>query len=47
MGLARLGDLSKPTASAYSFGVKLIFVGVVNFGQVQKIRFVDVKNFGS
>ena len=41
-----LGDLSKPTAPAYFFGVKLMFVGVVlmfvgvmNFGQVQKIRF--------
>ena len=35
----RLGDLSKPTEPTYFFGVKLILVGVVNFGQNQKIRF--------
>ena len=37
----KLGDLSKPTARAYFFGVKLMFVGVMNLGQIQKIRFVD------
>ena len=42
-----LGDLSKPTAPAYFFGAKLMFVGVVNFGQVQKIRFVGMKIFWS
>ena len=38
---------AKPTAPAYFFGVKLMFVGVVNFGQVQKIRFVGVNIFWS
>ena len=47
MGLEVLGDLSKLTAQAYFFGVKLMFVGVVNFCQVQKIRCVGVKNFRS
>ena len=42
-----LGDLSKPTAPAYFLGVKLMFVGVANFGQTQKIRFVIVKIFQS
>ena len=42
-----LGDLSKLTAPAYFFGIKLMFVGVMNFGQVQKIRFVGVKKFRS
>ena len=40
-------DLSELTAPANFFGVNLIFVGVVNFGQVKKIRKVDVKNFWS
>ena len=40
-----LRDLSKPTTPAYFFGVKLMFIGVGNFGQVQKIRFVGVKIF--
>ena len=39
-----LGDLSKLTTPAYFLGVKLMFVSVVNFVQVLKIRFV--KNFG-
>ena len=39
------GDLSKPTAPAYLFGVKLMFIGGVNFGQVKKIRFVGVNIF--
>ena len=30
--LAGLGDLSKPTTLVYFFGVKSMFVGVVNFG---------------
>ena len=42
-----LGDLSKLTAQAYLWGVKLMFVGVMNFGQVKKIRFVVVKFFWS
>ena len=42
-----LGDLSKPTSPAYFFGIKLMFVGVMNFGQIQKIRFVGVINFRS
>ena len=42
-----LGDLSKLTAPAYFFGVKLMFVGVVNLSQNQKIRFVGVTNFWS
>ena len=42
-----LGDLSKPTAPAYFFVVKVMFVGVVNFGQIPKLRFVVVKNFRS
>ena len=41
-----LGDLFKPTAPAYFWGVKLIFVGVVNFGHVQLLRFVVLKIFG-
>ena len=40
-------NLSKPTPPAYFFGVKLMSVGVVNFGQVQKVRFVGVKIFRS
>ena len=40
-----LGDLSKLTAPAYLFGVKLMFVSVINFGQIQKIRFIVVKFF--
>ena len=31
-----LGDLSKPTAPAYFFDVKVMFVGVMNFSQIQK-----------
>ena len=42
-----LGDLSKPTAPAYFFGLKLMFVGVMNSGQINKIRFVIVKKFWS
>ena len=42
-----LGDLSKLTAPAYFFGVKLMFVGVVKFGQVKKIGHVGVKFFWS
>ena len=42
-----LGDLSKPTSPAYFLGVKLMFVSVMNFGQIQKIRFVVVKIFWS
>ena len=42
-----LRDLSKPTARAYFWGVKLMLVGVMNFGQIQKIRLVVVKNFRS
>ena len=41
-----LGDLSKLTAPAIFFGVKLMFISVVNFGPNQKIRFV-VKNLRS
>ena len=40
-----LGDLSKPTAPAYFFG--RMFVGVMNFGQIQKIRFVVANIFWS
>ena len=42
-----LGDLSKPTAPAYFLGGKLMFVGVMNFSQYQKIMLVVVKNFWS
>ena len=38
-----LGELSKLTAPAYFWGVKLMFVSVVNFGHVPKLRFVGVK----
>ena len=41
------GDLSKPTAPANFFGVKLMFVGAVKFGQIQKITFVVVIIFRS
>ena len=40
-----LGDLSMSTALAYFLEVKLMFVGVMNFGQIQKIRFVVVNIF--
>ena len=40
-----LGDLSKPTAPANFFGVKLMFVGVVNFSHVPTLRFIGVKIF--
>ena len=42
MGLARLGDLSKPTAPAYFFWMKLMFIGVMNFGHVPMLRLVSV-----
>ena len=42
-----LGDPSKPTAPAYFWGVKLMFIGVMNFGQIPKIRFVVVNIFQS
>ena len=42
-----LGDLSKPIAPAYFWGVKLMFVGVVNFGHVPTLRFVGVNIFWS
>ena len=42
-----LEDLSKPTAPAYFWGVKLMYVGVMNYSQVQKIRFIVVKIFWS
>ena len=42
-----LGDLSKLTAPAYFLGVKLMFVGVANFSQIKKIRFVIVNIFRS
>ena len=42
-----LGDLSKLTAPAYFWGVKLMFVGVVNFGHVPMLRFVSVNFFQS
>ena len=42
-----MGDLSKPTAPTYFFGVKLMFVGVLKFGQVQNVRFFGVKIFRS
>ena len=42
-----LGALSKLTTTAYFWGVKIIFVGVRNFGQIQKIRFVFVNIFRS
>ena len=40
-----LGDLSKPTAPAYFFGLKLMFVGVMNFSHVPALRFIVVKIF--
>ena len=47
-----LGDLSKPTAPAFFGGVKLMFVcvmlmfvGVMNFGQVQKNTIRHCENF--
>ena len=42
-----LGDLSKLTAPAYFWGVKLMFVGVVNFGHVPTLRFISVRIFWS
>ena len=42
-----LGDLSKLTTSLYFWGLKLMFVGVVNFGQVLTLWFVGVKIFWS
>ena len=40
MGLAGVGDLSKPTASAYFLGVKIT---VVYFDQVEMNRVVVLK----
>ena len=42
-----LGDPSKPTAPAYFWEVKLMFVNVTNFDQIKKIRFIVVKIFWS
>ena len=42
-----LGDISKPTAPAYFWGVKLMFVGVVSFSLVPLLRFVVLKIFRS
>ena len=42
-----LGDLSKPTARAYFWGVKLMLICVANFGKIKRIRFVVVKIFCS
>ena len=36
-----LGDLFKPTAPEYFLEVKLMFVGVMNFGQI-KIKFGQI-----
>ena len=44
---SKVDDLDHRTTVSYFFSVKLMFVGVVNFGQVQKIRFDGVKNFQS
>ena len=41
-----LGDLSKPTAPAYFFVVKVMLVGVVNFGQTQNEGLSVWKIFG-
>ena len=40
-----LGDLSKLTALAYFLEVKLMFVGAMNFGHVQLLKFVVLKFF--
>ena len=40
-----LGNLSKPTAPAYFSGVKLMFVGVMNFGQIKKNKVRHCENF--
>ena len=42
-----LGDLSKPIAPAYFWGVKLMFVGVVNFGHVPTLIFFGANIFWS
>ena len=42
-----LGDLSKLTPPAYFWGIKLMFVGVMNFSHVPTLRFVIVKCFRS
>ena len=42
-----LGDLSKLTAPACFFVVKVMFIGAMNFGQIQKLGLVSVKNFQS
>ena len=42
-----LWDLSKLTTPANFFVGKLMLVGVMNFGQIQKVRFVIVKIFWS
>ena len=38
---------SEADRTSIFFGVKLMFVGVMKLGQVQKIRFVGVKIFWS
>ena len=40
-----LGDLSKLTAPAYFFGEKLMFVGVMNFGKIQKNKVCRSEHF--
>ena len=40
------GPVQADGTSIY-FGVKLMFVGAMNFGQIQKIRFIVVKIFWS
>ena len=42
-----LGDLPKPTTPAYFLGGKLMLVGVMNFGQIRKVRLVVAKIFRS
>ena len=44
---ARAGGPVQAICTCIFFGVKLMFVSVMNFGQVQKICFVVVKNFWS
>ena len=44
-GACEAGGPVQADRTSKFFGVKLMFVSVMNFDQVQKIRFVVVKNF--
>ena len=44
---SQVGQVSQLTALAYFWGVKLMFVGIMNFGHIPTLKFVGVKIFQS